>query len=373
MRVPSRLKNSDLGPRLDCAPKQGGLYVSDDHACRIHWRESRLGEAGARDPHRRHRDRDHRGRGLEHLRGCPREHSVPGADDALPSRVLHVLLVRGGKGTDPRKPSTQHPSGEDRRVVPRLLRRVPSFCRVRHLVLGVLHRRDLGGLRCTEAGLARQDRQHLRGQGIATRSRLRLTRAQILTFRRHDGARQPIIWTVPRPEVDPRDARLELARRYLHVFGPTTAEAFAQWAGIGSKGGVAAFDALRKWLTPVRTPVGDSWILTNDEPMFRAAPAPAASARLLPSGDAYFLLQARDRELLIPDASRRSLLWTPRVWPGGVLVDGEIVGTWRRALGIVTVQSWRRLSRSARDAVEAEAASLPLPDVQGVVVVRWDD
>jgi hypothetical protein len=190
---------------------------------------------------------------------------------------------------------------------------------------------------------------------------------------RWDGARQPTIWTVPPPEVDPRDARLELARRYLHVFGPTTAEAFAEWAGIGPQRGVATFDGLRRWLTPVRTPVGNSWILTSDEPTLRAAPGPAASARLLPSGDAYFLLQGRDRELLVPDASRRRALWTARVWPGGVLVDGEIVGTWRRALGTVTIQAWRRLTRAAREAVEAEVASLPLPDLQGRVAVRWDD
>lgn len=190
---------------------------------------------------------------------------------------------------------------------------------------------------------------------------------------RWDGARQPVVWTVPPPEVDPRDARLELARRYLHIFGPTTAEAFAQWAGMGPQRGVAAFDGLRRWLTPVRTPVGDSWILTRDEPIFRAAPGPAAPARLLPSGDTYFLLQGRDRVLLVPDASRRSALWTPRVWPGGVLADGEIVGTWRRALGTVTIQAWRRPSRAVRDAVEAEAASLPLPDIQRRVVVRWDE
>ena len=190
---------------------------------------------------------------------------------------------------------------------------------------------------------------------------------------RWEGARQPIIWTVPRPEVDPRDARLELARRYVHVFGPTSAAAFAQWAGIGPQGGIAAFDALRRWLTPVRTPIGDSWILTSDEPTFRDVQGPAASARLLPSGDAYFLLQGRDRELLVPDAHRRRALWTSRVWPGAVLVDGEIVGTWRRELGTVTIQTLRRLSRAARDAVEEEAASLPLPDIQGRVVVRWDD
>src|ERR1700736_4087735 len=35
---------------------------------------------------------------------------------------------------------------------------------------------------------------------------------------RGDGARQPTVWSVPAPEVDPREARLELARRYVHVF-----------------------------------------------------------------------------------------------------------------------------------------------------------
>ena len=225
----------------------------------------------------------------------------------------------------------------------------------------------LGGARMAfgEAGRAL-------GEHNANRLRYAAPTGTILI--RWDGARQPTIWTVPRPEVDPRDARLELARRYLHIFGPTSAEAFAQWAGIGPRGGVAAFDTLRRSLTPVRTPVGNSWILSSDEPTFRATAEPAASARLLPSGDAYFLLQGGDRELLVPDASRRRALWTPRVWPGGVLADGEIVGTWRRSVGTVTIQTWRRLSRAARDAVDAEATSLPLRDIRaGRVVVRWDD
>jgi hypothetical protein len=189
---------------------------------------------------------------------------------------------------------------------------------------------------------------------------------------RWDGARQPTIWTVPPPRLDPSEARLELARRYLRVFGPATPEAFAGWAGIPARGGVVAFDALRGSLTPVRIAVGDAWILTRDEPAFRGAPGPTASARLLPSGDAYILLQGNDRELLVPDADRRRALWTPRVWPGGVLVEGEVVGTWRRAEVTVTVQAWCRLSRTARDAVEAEAESLPLPGLGGRIVVRWD-
>jgi DNA glycosylase AlkZ-like len=189
---------------------------------------------------------------------------------------------------------------------------------------------------------------------------------------RWEGARLPTIWTVPRPEIDPSDARLELARRYLHVFGPSTPEAFVRWAGIARRQGIAAFDQLRRSLTPVRTPIGDGWILARDEAAFRSGAWAAAPARLLPSGDPYFLLQDADRDLLVPDAARRRALWTPRVWPGAVLVDGEIMGTWRRAEATVTVQPWHGLSRTAREAVEAEAASLPLPGIRGPIFVRWD-
>lgn len=188
---------------------------------------------------------------------------------------------------------------------------------------------------------------------------------------RWDGARQPVIWTAPPPDIDPHTARLELARRYLHIFGPTSPESFAGWAGITPKRGIAAFDALRRSLTPVRTPIGHRWILTRDEPAFGATPGPAAPARLLPSGDAYFLLQGDDRELLVTDADRRRALWTSRVWPGAVLVEGEIVGTWRRSQNTATVQTWRRLSPAAREAVEAEARSLPLPGIRGQVGLRW--
>lgn len=202
-------------------------------------------------------------------------------------------------------------------------------------------------------------------------NRLRYAATTGTVVMRWDGARQPIIWTVPRPEVDPRDARLELARRYLHVFGPTMPEAFAEWAGIAPRQAGAAFDALRRSLTPVRTPVGDAWILSLDEPTFRSAPRSVASARLLPSGDAFFLLQGADRELLVPDGDRRRALWTPRVWPGALLVGGEIAGTWRRAERTVTIQTWRRLPRASREAVVAEAESLPLPGIRGRIVVRW--
>jgi hypothetical protein len=187
---------------------------------------------------------------------------------------------------------------------------------------------------------------------------------------RWDGARRPTIRVRPRPETDARAARLELARRYLHVFGPTTAASFTKWAGVSRNAAVGAFAALRPELTAVRSPLGDAWILAADEAGFRAEPGPAAGARLLPSGDTYFLLHGDDRGLLVPDAARRPQLWTPRVWPGAVLVEGEVRGVWRRAHDTVTVEAWGRLPRAAVDAVETEAAGLPIPGAEAVVV-RW--
>ncbi|MBU6424450.1 MAG: winged helix DNA-binding domain-containing protein [Chloroflexi bacterium] len=188
---------------------------------------------------------------------------------------------------------------------------------------------------------------------------------------RWDGARQPLAWTVRAPRVDPGEAGLELARRYLHVFGPASPSSFAQWAGISPARASAAFDALARALVPVRTPVGEASILASDEAAFRVPIHPPAPARLLPSGDSYFLLQGTDRALLVPDAKRRSALWTSRVWPGAILADGEVVATWRRAHRYVTIAPWKRLSRAQRAAIDAEATSLPLPDVAGDIAVRW--
>jgi len=177
---------------------------------------------------------------------------------------------------------------------------------------------------------------------------------------RWDGSRQPVIWTVRPPGMDPWQARLELARRYLHIFGPATPESFARWAGIGSTEAMRTFQALADTLTPARTPVGDAWILTDDEQAFRSKPGPAAPARLLPSGDAYYLLWGSAREILVPEPKRRAQMWTTRVWPGAVLVRGEVAGIWRRAAAEISIDLWRRLSAAEWAAVEAEALSLPL-------------
>jgi hypothetical protein len=211
------------------------------------------------------------------------------------------------------------------------------------------------------------DREVGRAIGVGNAMRYGTTTGTIAI--RWEGARAPVIWAVPAPEITPSAAQQELARRYLHVFGPASASSFATWAGVSRRAAGATWARLAPELVTVRTPVGEASLLRVDEEDARGGPATAGPARLLPSGDAYYLLAGADRELLVPQADLRERLWTSRVWPGALLVDGEIVGTWRRAKHVVEAETWSGLSAASRDAVEREAASLPLSDETEIRVV----
>jgi DNA glycosylase AlkZ-like len=211
------------------------------------------------------------------------------------------------------------------------------------------------------------------GDGLGVHpNALRYAAATGTVLIRWAGARAPTIWTVPAPDISPTAARVALAERYLHAFGPTTAGAFAKWAGIGSAQARAAFDELGASVMPARSPIGDGWILVSDEPSFRAPAGATAPARLIPSGDAFYLLWGADRELLVPDAANRDALWTSRVWPGALLVAGDVAGTWRRDGANVTIEPWRGLSAAERLSVEDEAAALPL-GLETPITVRWSE
>jgi len=304
-----------------------------------------------------------------------RQAAWAGLQDSMPRAALLSLHARV-EGVEPS--AWEHPSlaqlwGPRYQVYVVAKRDFPLFSLAR------LPDNDKGRLRAEQ--MAKRLHAHLRGRrttdrevgralGIGNEVRYAATTGTVAI--RWAGARAPEIWTVAVPEIDPAGARRELARRYLHVFGPAGADGFARWAGISQRSAAGAFASLEESLLPVRSPLGDEWLLAEDEPAIRAAETAAAPARLLPSGDAYFLLWEADRELLVPREDQRQQLWTSRVWPGALLVEGEIRGTWRRAQHTVRIDAWTRLSRTQRDAVEAEAGALPLPGLDRPIEVIWN-
>ena len=160
-------------------------------------------------------------------------------------------------------------------------------------------------------------------------------------------------------EPDRISARAELARRFLHCYGPATAQQFAEWTQRSLGDARDAFSLIEEELVEVAVDRKPAWLLGRDQKAFSSPPQPEG-ARLLPVQDPF--LQQRDRPTLLPEETARRKLWQPVRGPGGVLVDGEIVGTWRartkRTLLAVTVEPFGRLSRTARDAIEAEAERL---------------
>ena len=69
-----------------------------------------------------------------------------------------------------------------------------------------------------------------------------------------------------RPSIDPEEARIELCRRHVHAFGPTTPAAFAWWAGVSARDARKTFDLIAPELMPVDLAGHDAWVLAADEP-----------------------------------------------------------------------------------------------------------
>jgi hypothetical protein len=98
--------------------------------------------------------------------------------------------------------------------------------------------------------------------------------------------------------------------------------------------------------------------------------------RLLPPSDPY--LQARDRDLLVPDKTRQKAVWRILANPGAIVVDGEVVGLWRakragRSRLDITLQPFAELAGDRRTALEEEAAVVAAVRGAGDVRVRYED
>lgn len=185
------------------------------------------------------------------------------------------------------------------------------------------------------------------------------------------------IWVIPveRPDIDVRDARVELARRFLRWFGPATCDRFAWWAGIDGNDARTTWGALERELLEVELEGDRRWILREQEADIKDA-EPVSGVRLIPHGDPYIKTDGR---IVVPDDRRRPEVFPqPGVktafWPvsGAVLADGEIVGSWARQQRRVTIHPWSLFDASLRDAVEREAVGLPIQS-SSRAHVRWTD
>ena len=162
-------------------------------------------------------------------------------------------------------------------------------------------------------------------------------------------------WLGADAEGDLEVVRIELLRRYLPGYAPTTSGHFAEWAGITKSDSRQRWAAVADSLVEVQG-IRKGFVLEEDLDALQHPPAPTG-VRLLPAKDAF--IQARDRDVVFPDAASRKAVFPTFGGPGVVLQEAAPVGTWRGSVKNrryeLRVAAFRRLTKATWAEIEAEA------------------
>ena len=150
----------------------------------------------------------------------------------------------------------------------------------------------------------------------------------------------------------------DLIAAYLRLLGPATP------LEVGKYLGSSTAEMTRVWPAGVLAEVAvdgrTAWLPEDAVDALRSAERPSG-VRFLPPMDP--LLQARDRDLLVPDRARQKQVWRILGNPGVLLVGGEVAGVWRAKMSgrkrvELTVTPFEPLSAARRGQVEAESAEV---------------
>ena len=147
----------------------------------------------------------------------------------------------------------------------------------------------------------------------------------------------------------------ELARRFLHAYGPATPRAFAEWLGSTPAQAKRLWRQIEEELEPVTAAGKKAFILQSDRESFRCADTEEALLLLGPH-DPY--LDIRDRAILLEDTAAQRQVWRTVGNPGVILKSGKIIGIWKTRIQreklSVTTTLWQPLSAPEQRELERQ-------------------
>ena len=147
----------------------------------------------------------------------------------------------------------------------------------------------------------------------------------------------------------------ELARRFLHAYGPATLRAFADWLGSTPAQAKRLWQQIEEELEPVTAAGKKAFILQSDRESFRCADTEEALLLLGPH-DPY--LDIRDRAILLEDTAAQRQVWRTVGNPGVILKGGKIIGIWKTRIQreklSVTTTLWQPLSTPEQRELERQ-------------------
>jgi hypothetical protein len=134
------------------------------------------------------------------------------------------------------------------------------------------------------------------------------------------------------------EALAELTRRYFTSHGPAMAQDFAWWSGLTLADVHQGLDMVKDTL--IQETVGDqSYWLAADGPVVKA---PSPTAYLLPNYDEY-LISYRDSRLAVEPEYTELFRAGNVIFSHFVVIDGRVVGSWKRTFEKKTVVITLRL------------------------------
>jgi hypothetical protein len=121
----------------------------------------------------------------------------------------------------------------------------------------------------------------------------------------------------------------ELARRYFLSHGPATIADFSWWSGLTQADCKRALESIKHLLNKEEINGYEYWMPKD----LRNITINKRAAYLLPPFDEYLVSYKDKTAAVAPDLVKKVLSPPNGLYPGVIVMNGQVVGTWKRTLG----------------------------------------
>ncbi|NTU62197.1 MAG: winged helix DNA-binding domain-containing protein [Chloroflexi bacterium] len=150
------------------------------------------------------------------------------------------------------------------------------------------------------------------------------------------------------------EALVEFARRYFASHGPATVQDFAKWSGLNSADAKRGLEDAKNHLQHETLNGSEYWFSPTQSPV-QVVPR---TAYLLSVYDEY-ITGYKDRSMIAAPEVVAKLFTMGAALTYVVVIDGQIVGSWRRTFSkeavVIEINPFKRLTKTERHAVAAAA------------------
>jgi hypothetical protein len=186
----------------------------------------------------------------------------------------------------------------------------------------------------------------------------RLAQDGFLCFGAREGKQQTFTlldeWAPGAKSLEHDEALSELARRYFASHGPATLQDFVWWSGLTIADARAALEMVKSQFIR-ETIEGQTYWLSSSIPSIKDN---STTAYLLPAYDEYAVAY-RDRSAVLNPSHSKHANFGYGIFYPTIVVNGQVVGTWKRILRkdtiVITPSLFRKLNQIETRAFAAAA------------------